>query len=560
MAMKRTSVLILFSFVITLSSCFRSVDLTPAMYNNASNRHHQLTERKVGGSEDEWVALIKEFEAVVAASPTGEWADDAQYAIGSCWIWLSKGTNPVRIRHAIDALEKLLENYADTPLVADAHYWLGTCYFLLGDNNLAAQRFQTVINEFFNHSMSELAQFDLARIYEKQGNFAVAISIYESVSERSSNSHLVNRAEERIRSLRLGQTSDSTESELEDIGLFGRNMPSERRSLAPPTDELLAMPVIVTPPPKTDDEYDGTEGQSVPQIVLSDEVEIASLPSTDVQFETTAPTSERRTTQPQKNERHSPVPNVIPEKPQANADTNLTLPHQLGLEVKTVVIDPGHGGKDPGAISNSRVHEKRVVLDLSLMLRDLLERRGYNVRLTRESDIYLHLRERTRKATMQGADLFISIHANAALNTGASGVETYYLALASDETAKRTAARENSGAGYGIKELDRLVREILKESKSVESRRLAQCVQTQLVSSTRATDRGVKHAPFVVLIGTKVPAILVEVGFLSHTIEADRLTKKAYQHSIAEAIANGIDRYVSSNPVTTVRGDRGVIE
>ena len=294
--MKRTSVFALFSFVITLSSCFRSADLTPAMYNSASNRHHQLTDRTVGGSEDEWMALIKEFETVVAANPSGEWADDAQYAIGSCWIWLSKGSDPVRIRHAIHALEKLLENYPDTPLVADAHYWLGTCHFQLGDNNHAAIHFQKVINNFFSHSISELAQFDLARIYEKQNNLAVAISMYESVSERSSNSHLVTRTEERIRSLRLGLTSDTTESELEEISSLGRDMPSERRSLAPPTDEFLAMPVITAPPPKTDDENDRTEGQSVPQILLSDEVEIASLPSTDGQFETAAPTSERRTT------------------------------------------------------------------------------------------------------------------------------------------------------------------------------------------------------------------------------------------------------------------------
>ena len=558
--MKITRTFCILFYTLTLSSCFRSADFTPVLYNNASNRHHELTDGNVGGSDDEWMSLINEFEAVIAADPNGDWGDDAQYAIGSCWIWLSKGTDPVRIRHAIDSLEKLLVNYTDTPLVADAHYWLGSCHFQLGDNNHAAIHFQKVINDFFNHSISELAQFDLARIYEKQNNLAVAISMYESVSDRSSNPYLVTRAEERVQSLRLGLTSDLSESELEDISSFGRNMPSERRSLASPTEELLAMPVITALLPKTDDGNDGTEGQSIPQIMLSDEVEIASLPSTDGQFETTVPTSERRTTEPRKIERHSPVPNVISELPQANPDANLTLPRQLALEVKTVVIDPGHGGRDPGAISNSQVHEKSVVLELSLILRGLLKSRGYNVRLTRESDIYLPLRERTRKATMQGADLFISIHANAAIHTGASGVETYYLALASDEAAKRTAARENSDAGYGIKELDRLVREILKGSKSVESRRLAQCVQTQLVRSTRATDRGVKHAPFVVLIGTKVPAILVEVGFLSHTIEADKLAKKAYQHSIAEAIANGIDRYVSSNPVTTVRGDHGVDE
>ena len=530
------------------------------MYNSASNRHHQLTDGKVGESEDEWMSLIKEFEAIVTANPSGDWADDAQYAIGSCWIWLSKGKDPVRIQHAIDALEKLLENYPDTPLVADAHYWIGTCYFQLGDDNRATIHLQRIINNYFNHSISELAQFNLARINEKQNNLGVAISMYQSITERSNNAQLVTRAEERIRSLRLGLTPESVESDREGIGSLGHNMPSERRSLASPTDELSAMPVITTTTSKTDDDKVGTESQSVPQIALSDEVEIASLPSTDSRLEVTAPTSEKRTTQPRKNENHILVQNALVENSQANVGTNLTLPRQLGLEVKTVIIDPGHGGKDPGAISNSQVYEKSVVLELSLMLRDLLVSRGYDVRLTRDSDIYLPLRERTRKATMQGADLFISIHANAAANAGASGVETYYLALASDETAQRTAARENSGAGYGIKELDKLVTKILKESKSVESRRLAQYIQTELVDATNTISRGVKHAPFVVLIGTKVPAVLVEVGFLSHQEEARKLTNKTYKRNIAEAIARGIDRYVSSRSVTAVRGDGGINE
>ena len=558
--MKKTWISILLSIVIILSSCFRSADLTPTMYNSAANRHHQLTDGKVGESVDEWMSLIKEFEAIVAANPRGEWADDAQYAIGSCWIWLSKGTNPARIQHAIDALERLLENYPDTTLVADAHYWLGTCYLQLGNDNRATIYLQKVINNHFNHSISELAQFNLARIYEKQDNLAVAISMYQSVTERSNNSQLVTRAEARIRNLRLGPASGSTESNSEEISLLGRNMPSKRQSLAPPTDRSPIMPVITTTISKTDDEQVGTESQSVPQIVLSDEVEIASLPSTDSQLEVTAPTSEKRTTQPRKNENYIPAQNALVENSQANVGTNLTLLRQLGLEVKTVIIDPGHGGKDPGAISNSQVYEKSVVLELSLMLRDLLVSQGYNVRLTRDSDIYLPLRERTRKATMQGADLFISIHANATANTGASGVETYYLALASDETAQRTAARENSGAGYGIEELEKLVTKILKESKSVESRRLAQYIQTGLVDATNTISRGVKHAPFVVLIGTKVPAVLVEVGFLSHQEEARKLANKAYKRNIAEAIARGIDRYVASSSVTAVKGDGGINE
>ncbi len=530
------------------------------MYNSASNRHHQLTEGKLDTSEDEWMALIEEFEAIVAANPGGDWADDAQYAIGSCWIWLSKDSDPTSLQHAIKALGKLLKNYPDTPFAADANYWIGNCHLRLGDNDRAVIYYQRILNDYFHRPISDLAQFNLAQIYETQNNPAVALAMYQSVTERSSNPALAAAAEERIRSLQLGRApSDSTALEPESINSLGLDMPSERRSLVPPAKKPPDKPIITTAPhPETDDERVRTEDQPVPHGALPDEVETDDSPSTDIQSETIAPASENQEIRPKTNEKRSPARNV--ENSRAKHDVNLTLPRQLGLEVKTVVIDPGHGGKDTGAISDSHVHEKGVVLELALILRDLLVDRGYDVRLTRERDIYLPLRERTRMATMQGADLFVSVHANHAAHTGASGIETYYLALASDETAQHTAARENSGAGYGIKELDKLVTKIIAESKSVESRRLAQCIQTQLIASTKAIDRGVKHAPFVVLIGTKVPAVLVEIGFLSHPTEAEKLTKKTYQREVAEAIAKGIDRYVSSNPITPIKVDGGINE
>ena len=530
------------------------------MYNTASNRHHQLTEGKLDTSEDEWMELIEEFEAIVAADPSGDWADDAQYAIGSCWIWLSKDSDTASLQHAIKALEKLLKNYPDTPFAADANYWIGNCHLRLGDEDRAVIYYQRILNDYFHRPISDLAQFNLAQIYETQNNPAVAIAMYQSVTERSSNPALAAAAEERIRSLRLGRApSDATALEPESINSLGLDMPSERRSLVPPAKKPPDKPIITAAPhPETDDERVRTEDQPMPHGALPDEVETDGSPSTDIQSETTAPASENQEIRPKTNERRSPARNT--ENSRAKPGVNLTLPRQLGLEVKTVVIDPGHGGKDTGAISDSHVHEKGVVLELALILRDLLVDRGYDVRLTRERDIYLPLRERTRMATMQGADLFVSVHANHAAHTGASGIETYYLALASDETAQHTAARENSGAGYGIKELDKLVTKIIAESKSVESRRLAQCIQTQLIASTKAIDRGVKHAPFVVLIGTKVPAVLVEIGFLSHPTEAEKLTKKTYQREVAEAIAKGIDRYVSSNPITPIKVDGGINE
>jgi N-acetylmuramoyl-L-alanine amidase len=171
--------------------------------------------------------------------------------------------------------------------------------------------------------------------------------------------------------------------------------------------------------------------------------------------------------------------------------------------------------------------------------------------MTREADRFIPLQDRPEFANNQGADLFLSIHVNAHKNPKVSGIETYYLALASDASASETAARENVGASYSIQELDLLVSKILHESKSEESQRLAECVQSELIYTTGLVNRGVKHAPFVVLIGTKVPAILIEIGFLSNEIEAKQLITVEYQQKLAAAIVSGVEDYVANVPKIT---------
>ena len=270
---------------------------------------------------------------------------------------------------------------------------------------------------------------------------------------------------------------------------------------------------------------------------------VANVPSAKkVDTKPHKPPAEEKRVPPPKATKPAPEP---PKTPQPVPDPSLA--QQLGLSVKTIVIDPGHGGKDPGAVSQTR-QEKQIVLSLSKTLRDILVKKGYNVRLTRETDVFIPLRKRTQFARNQKADLFISIHTNASISNQAAGIETYYLALASDESARITAMRENAGAEYNMKELDALVGRILKESKSTESRRLAEVIQAQLASGKQVKNRGVKHAPFVVLIGTKVPAVLVEVGFISNPTEGKKLTTKAYQRQLATAIAKGIEQYIKNIP------------
>ncbi len=227
----------------------------------------------------------------------------------------------------------------------------------------------------------------------------------------------------------------------------------------------------------------------------------------------------------------------------------ISLARQLGLCIRRVVIDPGHGGKDPGC-RNRKLKEKHIVLKVSKLLAQKLKSKlGCEVVLTRSRDIFIPLEQRTAIANMKRADLFVSIHVNSSPRRHAYGIETYYLNFASDEEAMRVAALENAASTHSLSELQDLLKGILLNTKLEESHRLAEAVQHHLVKTLRrryrpVKDRGVRTAPFVVLIGTRMPAILVEIGFLSNPMEERRLRDPKYLALVAEGIAQGIMAYV----------------
>ena len=225
-----------------------------------------------------------------------------------------------------------------------------------------------------------------------------------------------------------------------------------------------------------------------------------------------------------------------------------SLTREFGLTAKTIVIDAGHGGKDPGGVSSGNLIEKPIALSISKKIAALLTAKGYTVLLTRDTDRFIQLKDRTAFATQHKADLFLSIHANASGNSKANGIETYYLDVtSSDKNSELIAARENANSGYSIQELESLLKGIIVESKSKDSRRLAQHVQQEMINATGATDRGVKHARFVVLIGTTVPAILIETGFITNPSEGQKLTSETYQQKIAAAVVRGIEKFLGSS-------------
>ncbi len=250
--------------------------------------------------------------------------------------------------------------------------------------------------------------------------------------------------------------------------------------------------------------------------------------------------------------RSSPAASLpAPTVPSANADGRFSIARQLGLGVSRVVIDAGHGGHDPGAKANG-LNEAELTLDVAMRLKRLLEKQpGIEVVMTREKDVFIPLEERTAIANREGADLFLSIHANASRNQQARGVETYFLNFATNPEAEAVAARENSASGRTMHNLPSIVRAIALNNKIDESRDFAATVQKSMISRLGAKNKqvrnlGVKQAPFVVLIGAGMPSVLAEISFVTHKQEGALLKTPAYRQTIAEALQDAILKYQRS--------------
>jgi N-acetylmuramoyl-L-alanine amidase len=258
------------------------------------------------------------------------------------------------------------------------------------------------------------------------------------------------------------------------------------------------------------------------------------------------------------------VPSTVtpPAAPAANSNGKFSMSRQLGLSVSRIVIDAGHGGHDPGAQGNG-LNEAELTLDVAQRLKKLLEKQpGVEVVMTRDSDVFIPLQERTAIANREGADLFLSIHANASRNTEARGVETYFLNFANTREAEAVAARENAGSAQSMHNLPDIVKAIALNNKLNESRDLAETVQKSMVNrlsakSKQLRDLGVKQAPFVVLIGAGMPSVLAEISFITHKQEGALLKTAAYRQQIAQALFDGLQHYQQSlkrmNAVATKR-------
>jgi len=239
--------------------------------------------------------------------------------------------------------------------------------------------------------------------------------------------------------------------------------------------------------------------------------------------------------------------------PQPTRDGQSTLTRALGLKIGRIVIDAGHGGHDTGTIGPTGLMEKDLCLDVALRLGKIIQQRlpGADIVYTRSDDTFIPLEERTNIANEAKADLFISIHANSSQDHAARGVETYYLNLKGSAEAMEVAARENASSDQGVHDLEDLVKKIARNEKIDESKEFAEDIQDSLAKRVlkvgkTVKNRGVRKAPFVVLIGADMPSILTEISFLSNPADEQLLKKPEYRQRVAEGLYQGVASYLQS--------------
>lgn len=246
------------------------------------------------------------------------------------------------------------------------------------------------------------------------------------------------------------------------------------------------------------------------------------------------------------------MPSIPPPAPKADRPPKTAKKPSAISKIRRIVVDPGHGGHDPGAVGHSGLQEKDVVLSIGLKLREKLkEELGLDVVMTRSTDVFIPLEERTAIANKVNADLFVSIHANAAPNRNAAGIETYYLNLAKTEKVAQLAAKENGTTLEKVSTLQAILFDLMANYKLNDSAHLAEEIQKAIYKTAKpkypdTKNLGVKQGPFYVLVGASMPSILTEVGFLSNSVEEARLKDPSFRDLTADGILDGIRAYISS--------------
>ena len=505
-------------------------------YDVAQALEAKLTEKpEADRTRTEYLKVITAYERVYLITPRTGYADDSLMTIARLYEEMNAKADAIR------TLRFLIHEYPGSPFRDAAEKDVARL------SGVKVQKTVSVDNLRFweaPNSIRIIVDVD-GQVTFTQGDAKNPDRIFIDISAAKLNSMLVGKQwpvkSVLLQQIRIGQYSSSTVRIVLDVGDIGRvtsftlrdpdrvviDVLSKETVL--PTSEVVSVTPTVTPA-KT-----RSPAPPVPKVVA--DVATSKIPPA-------LPASPPAVT-PKKSP-EAEVKAITPAKA-SNSGTR-SLVRSLGLKLSRVVIDAGHGGHDTGTVGQHGYAEKELVLDVAQRVKQLVETElGAEVVMTRNDDNFVALEERTAIANEQQADLFISIHANSSRVRSVRGVETYFLNFTSSPEALETASRENAASERSIHELQDLVKKIMLKEKVDESRELAQHIDRALsVRKGSGTDRGVKQAPFVVLIGANMPSVLAEICFISNPQDEKLVRIPENRQAIAESLFEGIRSYAES--------------
>lgn len=515
------------------------------LYLSAKKEYDLLNKVKVTTeNRRRWEALVNRFQKISQDMPQSPYADDALFFAGKIYQELYRLDRQERtLDQAIKNWRGLLARYPKSPRAQEARYELGLSYEEgKGDTAEAQRHYQTLIEKYpRGHWAGQArARVDAIKKIEEekkesslQSNGQPGKILLTQVRHTSSQSYtrvtMELSTEIRYETRVLKEDPSKGLPPRIYVDLFGARLAMDANQPIPVQDGLLRQVRV------------GQFSQDVVRVVL----DMKSLSD----YKAFLLPDPYRLVVDIQGQREGEALAAIGKKTEA---APLPKSKPVGTALRKIVLDPGHGGKDPGAIGVGGVAEKEIVLSVAKKLAKKLKKDlGIEVVLTREDDTFIALEDRTAIANAENADLFISLHVNASPNPDARGIETYYLNNTDDEAAIRMAARENATSRRSVTDLQFILSDLIQNSKLEESIALAHHLQSSIVSHMgrkygEVKDLGVKKALFYVLVGAHMPCVLLEMFFITSKTEGRLLARQSYQDAVVEALFKGIQKYNES--------------
>jgi len=564
-------------------------------YQQAKFYYNELhTNTSLGKSRDNWLNGVRNFRKIYLTSPKSDYAAASLYVLGRMYSKMYKRFGiEIDLQESISYYRDVTDLFPDNRLADDALYASGNIFLDKQDNpEKAANSFNRIISSYRNGDMYPHAADALKGLSKEHGiPLPAAMLKYNDISNLSyvlpvkywsSNDYtrvvikasgpvtyretLLEKQGKHPRRLYIDFQNSYIEPRyrapvpIED-GLLkqirtGQNTPETVRVVLD-IESISNYKIFSLPDPfrvVIDVRGEGKKPVGLAKASPLPPAQVSSNSTTPVPEAQAAPSANLIVLDEQKK---TPVNSPLSETPDDDLKNEmqsmkLSLAQQLGLGIRKIVVDPGHGGKDPGA-SAFGLKEKNIVLMIGQKLAPILaEETGAEVILTRDTDVFIPLEERTAIANTQAADLFISLHINAHPSPKVHGLETYYLNLSTNAEAMRVAAFENATSTHQMSDLQDILSDIMKNSKINESSRLAGFVHNSLcdgikeLQETKFKDLGVKQAPFYVLIGAQMPAILIEIAFITNPEDSKHLSNDQFLDTIVDDIAQGVQHYIHS--------------